>query len=299
MKIKRLVVSSLFLALLLTGCGSKKEENQSTVKDNNINIESKNDNTVDQKLDQLEYKSGDQSYIEINNNKSNLKTTDWKYNHVVYADLDNLNRTSTGNIAYLEHRNLASGSLRSSQTVQPTAWHQKFVDGSAIINRGHEIAYSISGGISLDGSYKPGLKSGDQNNIKNLFTQSAFSNQKVQTIYETKVRDALKEGKKVIYKVTPIFKGNNLMASGVHMQALSTDETLNFNIYLYNVQPGVKFDYATGRSKIDKSMTVPTPQGAPNFSNNNRSYKNNHHYARNYGSYNTHNYHRSYHHYNR
>ncbi|TPR38875.1 DNA/RNA non-specific endonuclease [Apilactobacillus micheneri] len=296
MKRKGLVISSLFLALILTGCGAKKADNQNAVKDNNINVESKNDNTVDQKLDQLEYKSGDQAYIEINNNKANLKTTDWKYNHVVYADLDNMNRTSAGNIAYLEHRNLANGSLRSTQRVEPTAWHQKFVNGSAIINRGHEIAYSVSGGISLDGTYKPGLKSGDQNNIKNLFTQSAFSNQKVQTIYETKVRDALKEGKKVIYKVTPIFKGDNLMASGVHMQALSTDETLNFNVYLYNVQPGVQFDYATGRSKVDKSMNVPTPEGAPNFHNNN-SYKNNHHYVRNYRHYNNYHPYHSYHHY--
>ncbi|TPR23389.1 hypothetical protein DY102_04925 [Apilactobacillus timberlakei] len=298
MKSKVLVISSLFLALVLTGCASKNADNQNNVKDNNINVESKNDKAVDQKLDQLEYKSGDQAYIEINNNKANLKTTDWKYNHVVYADLDNMNRTSAGNIAYLEHRNLANGSLRSTQRVEPTAWHQKFVNGSAIINRGHEIAYSVSGGISLDGSYKPGLKSGDQNNIKNLFTQSAFSNQKVQTIYETKVRDALKEGKKVIYKVTPIFKGNNLMASGVHMQALSTDETLNFNVYLYNVQPGVQFDYATGRSKVDKSMNVPTPEGASNFNNNHRSYKNNHHYVRNYRHYNNyHEYHHNYNHY--
>lgn len=296
MKQKNLVISSLFLALLLTGCGSKKADNQNTVKDNNINVENKSDKAVDQKLDQLEYKSGEQAYIEINHNKANLKTTDWKYNHVVYADLDNMNRTSAGNIAYLEHRNLANGSLRSTQRVEPTAWHQKFVNGSAIINRGHEIAYSVSGGISLDGSYKPGLKSGDQNNIKNLFTQSAFSNQKVQTIYETKVRDALKEGKKVIYKVTPIFKGDNLMASGVHMQALSTDETLNFNVYLYNVQPGVQFDYATGRSKVDKNMNVPTPEGAPNFHNNN-SYKNNHHYVRNYRHYNNYHQYHSYHHY--
>lgn len=296
MKRKILMISSLFLALVLTGCGSKKNNNQNAVNDNNINVESKNDKTIDQKLDQLEYKSGEPAYVEINNNKSNLKTTDWKYNHVVYADLDNMNRTSAGNIAYLEHRNLANGSLRSTQRVEPTAWHQKFVNGSAIINRGHEIAYSVSGGISLDGSYKPGLKSGDQNNIKNLFTQSAFSNQKVQTIYETKVRDALKEGKKVIYKVTPIFKGDNLMASGVHMQALSTDETLNFNVYLYNVQPGVQFDYATGRSKVDKSMNVPTPEGAPNFHNNN-SYKNNHHYVRNYRHYNNYHPYHSYHHY--
>ncbi|TPR40941.1 hypothetical protein DY130_00615 [Apilactobacillus micheneri] len=237
----------------------------------------------DNELADLNYTSGAQAFTYVNNDHANLKTTDWKYNHVIYSNLDNLNRTSAGNTAYLESRNVANDSLRSTQDVKPTGWHQKFINREAIINRGHEIAYSLSKGISVNGNYEPRLQSGDQNNLKNLFTQTAFSNQKVQTIYESKVRDALRAGKNVIYQVTPVFKGSDLMARGVHLQALSTDNTLDFNVYLYNVQPGVQFNYADGTSKIDHNINVPTPAGAPSFSehrNYNGEHYHRHHYVR-------------------
>lgn len=192
----------------------------------------------------------------MNHNKADLKASDWKINKVDYQDLDNLNRTSGTNTGYLEKRNIADGSLRVRQYVQPTGWHQKFVDDDPIINRGHLMAYSISKGISTSGKYNPNDQSGDQNNPKNLFTQTAYSNQDLQTKYEQKVRNALYNNKKVIYAAQPLFRGNELMARGVHLQALSTDGSLNFNVYLFNVQPKVKFDYATGRSTIDRSMKV-------------------------------------------
>ncbi|WP_040472031.1 DNA/RNA non-specific endonuclease [Lentilactobacillus kisonensis] len=210
-------------------------------------------------LAKLDYHSGEQSFIEINHNKATLNPTKWQSNHVVYSDLDNANRTSRGNIAYLESRNLASDENRVRQYVEPTGWHQKFIDRQPIINRGHLIAYSISKGINTDGSYNPHDTSGDQNNPKNLFTQTAFSNQRIQTIFEQKIRDALKDGKRVIFFSRPIFRGSELMARGIHLEAISTDKSLNFNVYLFNVQPNVKFDYATGRSTIDRGMKVPEP----------------------------------------
>ncbi len=79
-------------------------------------------------LAKLDYHSGEQSFIYVNHNKANLNPTKWQTNHVVYSDLDNLNRTSKGNLAYLESRNLASDENRVRQYVEPTAWHQKFVD---------------------------------------------------------------------------------------------------------------------------------------------------------------------------
>ena len=57
------------------------------------------------------------------------------------------------------------------------------------------------------------------------------------------------------------------MARGVHLQAISTDGSLNFNVYIFNVQSGYQFDYATGSSKVDRSMTVPKPPSAPHFNN--------------------------------
>ncbi|MCK8606834.1 DNA/RNA non-specific endonuclease [Apilactobacillus ozensis] len=264
------ISNAIFVTLamiLLVGCSNKQNDKKTS--SSNVN------------LSELNYNSGDKAYVELNGNHANLKTSDWKYNHVDYANLDDLNRTSSANVGYLEKRNLANSALRTRQYVYPTAWHQKMVNREAIINRGHLIAYSISGGINSDGQYQNRHQTGDQNNLKNLFTQTAFSNQKVQTIYEAKVRNALRDNKKVIFYAKPIFRGNELMARGINLQALSTDKSLDFNVYIFNVQPGISFDYETGRSRIDRNMQVPTPEGAPSFNNKNyhlnRSY--NHHYT--------------------
>ncbi|MFV4906410.1 DNA/RNA non-specific endonuclease, partial [Lactobacillus delbrueckii] len=209
-----------------------------------------------QKLAQETFKSGGKGWHYVNNNHSTLVKSAWKVNRVIYSNLDSQNRTSSSNTAFLEKRNVANDSLRVRQYVQPTGWHSNRQNGTQIYNRGHLIAYSVSAGIDQDGNYNPKNQSGDQNNPKNLFTQSAFSNQKIQTIFESKVRSALRSGKKVIYQATPIFRGRELMARGINLQAVSTDGSLDFNVYIYNVQPGYQFDYETGRAKIDRGMQV-------------------------------------------
>jgi DNA-entry nuclease len=209
-----------------------------------------------QKLANLDFKSGDKAYVYVNNNKSTLIKNAWKVNKVIYSNLDNLNRTSHSNTAFLEPRNVANDSLRVRQFINPTAWHSNRENGTQIYNRGHLIAYSVSAGIDQDGNYNPNNQSGDQNNPKNLFTQTAFSNQKIQTIFEGKVRNALKQGNKVIFQATPIFRGNELMARGINLQAISLNNNLDFNVYIYNVQPDYVFDYNNGRAKIDRNMIV-------------------------------------------
>ena len=215
-------------------------------------------------LANLNFKSGSSPVVTVNNNRSTLNPHSWKYNHVVYHNLDNLNRTGT-NTGYLEARNVTGDSLRVRQYVMPTGWHQKKINGVFVVNRGHEIAYSVSAGIDQNGQYNPENRSGDQNNPKNLFTQTAFANQDVQTKYEQMIRQALRSGKKVVYQVTPIFRGNELMARGVNLQAVSTDGAFNFNVYIYNVQPGVSFNYATGRSYADSNVRVNWHQTYKNF----------------------------------
>ena len=209
-----------------------------------------------QKLANLDFKSGDKAYVYVNNNKSTLIKNAWKVNKVIYSNLDNLNRTSHSNTAFLEPRNVANDSLRVRQFINPTAWHSNRENGTQIYNRGHLIAYSVSAGIDQDGNYNPNNQSGDQNNPKNLFTQTAFSNQKIQTIFEGKVRNALKQGNKVIFQAAPIFRGNELMARGINLQAISLNNNLDFNVYIYNVQPDYVFDYNNGRAKIDRNMVV-------------------------------------------
>lgn len=209
-----------------------------------------------QKLANLDFKSGDKAYVYVNNNKSTLIKNAWKVNKVIYSNLDNLNRTSHSNTAFLEPRNVANDSLRVRQFINPTAWHSNRENGTQIYNRGHLIAYSISAGIDQDGNYNPNNQSGGQNNPKNLFTQTAFSNQKIQTIFEGKVRNSLKQGNKIIFQATPIFRGNELMARGINLQAISLNNNLNFNVYLFNVQPDYVFDYNNGRAKIDRNVVV-------------------------------------------
>ena len=208
------------------------------------------------KLANLDFRSGDKAYVYVNNNKSTLIKNAWKVNKVIYSNLDNLNRTSHSNTAFLEPRNVANDSLRVRQFINPTAWPSNRENGTQIYNRGHLIAYSVSAGIDQDGHYNPNNQSGDQNNPKNLFTQTAFSNQKIQTIFEGKVRNALKQGNKVIFQATPIFRGNELMARGINLQAISLNNNLDFNVYIYNVQPDYVFDYNNGRAKIDRNMVV-------------------------------------------
>ena len=237
---------------------SSKENNSS---DNN-NPQSSNDSYGGitslqyQELANLNFKSGDSPVYVVNNNQSTLNPHSWTGNKVIYQNLDNLNRTSGSNTGFLEQRNVANSSLRVRQYIQPTGWHYNRRNGTQIYNRGHLIAYSVSKGIGQSGNYNPNEQSGDQNNLKNLFTQSAFSNQDVQTMYEAKVRNALKQGRRVIYQATPIFQGNDLMAKGINLQAISTDGSLNFNVYIFNVQPGYAFNYATGRYRMDRNMKV-------------------------------------------
>lgn len=208
-----------------------------------------------QELANSQFKNGTYGYIAVNNNKSTLNPKSWKTNKVIYQNLDKLNRTSSSNTGFLEKRNLANGSLRVRQYINPTGWHYNH-GGNQIYNRGHLIAYSVSAGIDKNGQYNPQNESGDQNNPKNLFTQTAYSNQQLQTIYETKIRNALKANKKVIYQATPVFKGSDKMAVGINLQAVSTDKSLDFNVFIYNVQPGYRFNLANGRTKRDLDMRV-------------------------------------------
>ena len=304
----KILPTMLLTGLLLAGCGSASSSNnnstsktttsqisqptsstQSNPSNAKSNSTSDNKNTSDtvKYLASLNYQSNSNPIVQVNNGQSTLNINDWHNDHVQYSTLDHLNRTSSPAIAYLNSQNVANDSLRIRQTVEPTGWHQKFNSNhQAILNRGHIIAYSLSKGINMEGQYSPSDESGDQNNPRNLFTQTAFCNQELQTIYETKVRNALKQGAKVVYRVQPIFAGNDLMAKGVWMQAVGTNG-LNFNVYLYNVQPGYQFNYADGTSVVDNNMQVPTPPDAPHFNDNNNyhsNYNNNHN--NNYNNYN-------------
>ncbi|NFA95484.1 DNA/RNA non-specific endonuclease [Enterococcus faecalis] len=203
----------------------------------------------------LDFKSGDSAVFTVNNGRSTLDISQWEENKVIYGDLDPLNRT-TFVTAYLDRKNLGRSEGRERQVWKPTGWHQKKVDGELIVNRGHLLAYTSSFNFDSDGNFREG-ESGSQDNPKNLAAQTAFSNQNVQTIYEKKVRDAQKiTGNKVIYQIVTVFRGNELMPRGYWLQAIDSNGIINFNVYVYNVQPKVVFNYEDGTSTIDRSLTI-------------------------------------------
>lgn len=266
MKIKK--TGALVVVLALLGFGykysgsvqtSEQSETENTIhvkQNSDENDKTSGDDTKE--LAQKNFKYGSKAYLPVNGDKSSLKKTDWKTEKIDYSALDDLNRTSV-DTAYLSQRNLGKSEGRTRQVWNPTGWHNQpiSIDGRRITpqNRGHLIAYTLTFNFNQKGEYEPG-QPGSLDNPLNLATQSEYSNQKTMQIFEERVRNALSENKKVIYRVQTVFRGNELMPRGYWVQAISTDGTLNFNDYVWNIEPGVSFDYSTGRSSLDYKAQI-------------------------------------------
>ena len=188
-------------------------------------------------------------YVEINQNvpyfaDSELSTTSYEY----YSDLDSLGRCGVC-IASVGQDIMPTEKRGDIGSVKPTGWHTvKYagvVDGNYLYNRCHLIGYQLTG---------------ENANNKNLITGTRYLNVEGMLPFENMVADYVKEtGNHVMYRVTPVFDGNNLLASGVLMEAKSVEDNgagILFNVFCYNVQPGVTIDYATGDSSVDGSVVV-------------------------------------------
>ncbi len=125
--------------------------------------------------------------------------------------------------------------------IKPTGWHTvkyNHIDGKYLYNRCHLIAYQLSG---------------ENANEKNLITGTRYMNVEGMLPFEEKVGNYVRETKNhVLYRVTPIFEGENLVAKGVLMEAMSVEddgEGICFCVFVYNVQPQIQIDYSTGESQ--------------------------------------------------
>lgn len=137
--------------------------------------------------------------------------------------------------------------------VKPSGWqtvkYMGLVDGNYLYNRCHLIGDQLAG---------------EKANEKNLITGTRYLNVEGMLPFENKVADYIKKYPKrhVLYRVTPVYEGDNLVASGVHMEAYSVEDKgkgICFNVYCYNVQPGVIIDYSHGKSKLaDERVTYIT-----------------------------------------
>ncbi|MBC1920796.1 DNA/RNA non-specific endonuclease [Listeria grayi] len=255
-----IAISAIFKIDILGELGlsdQPQKQKQTITRSNNAPLSNAVDQTVYKKLASKNYQSGEAPYIEVNNGQSNLDIRKWKENRVIYGNLDKWNRT-TYVTAFIDRKNLGKSKGRDRQIWQPTGWHQKEIGGMPIYNRGHLLAYTSSFNFDQDGNYKTG-EQGSIDNPKNLATQSQFSNQHTQTYFENKVRNAQAiRGNKVIYQIVTVFRGQEKMPRGYWLQAVDSKGTLHFNVYNWNVQPGIVFNYATGTSKVAKQMKVST-----------------------------------------
>ena len=187
-------------------------------------------------------------YVEINNNIPQFLTTDLTTSsYEYYSDLDSLGRCGTV-YACIGQDLMPTEERGAIGSVKPTGWHTvkyDVVDGKYLYNRCHLIGYQLSG---------------ENANTKNLITGTRYMNVDGMLPFENMVADYVQEtGNHVMYRVTPIFEGDNLLASGVQMEAQSVEdngEGILFNVYCYNVQPEITIDYATGESNYEGSLTA-------------------------------------------
>ena len=191
-------------------------------------------------------------YVVINNNIPYFTESDYTTNsYEYYSELDSLGRCGVC-VASIGKDLMPTEERGSIGSVKPTGWHTvKYdnVDGKYLYNRCHLIGYQLSG---------------ENANTKNLITGTRYLNIQGMLPFENMVADYVKEtGNHILYRSTPIFEGNNLLASGVLLEAYSGEDNgdgICFNVYCYNVQPDISINYATGDSSFAGTQQTKPPK---------------------------------------
>lgn len=183
-------------------------------------------------------------YIEVNGNiplfSDDIDTSKSFEN---YRELDSLGRAGVA-FANIGKDLMPMEKRGSIGMIKPSGWHTvKYdnIDGKYLYNRCHLIGYQLTG---------------ENANSKNLITCTRQMNTKGMLDFENKVADYIKKtGNHVLYRVTPIYEKNNLLASGVTIEAKSVEDNgkgILFNVFVYNIQNGIEIDYKTGESSLKK-----------------------------------------------
>ncbi|WP_374044133.1 DNA/RNA non-specific endonuclease [uncultured Enterococcus sp.] len=196
-----------------------------------------NKEVVISQLSEIPEYDGEHQTIEINHNQPDFSKKDLSLEQrtwTSFSDLDALNRVGVANA--MLGKELMPHQERERLFVKPTGWHQKFYNDEPLYNRAHLIAYQFSG---------------ENNNLKNLMTGTASLNDPGMNDHEKEIGNYIrKTNHHVRYRVTPYFKGEELIARGIQMEAESIeDDQISFNLFVYNVQEGITIDYQTGYSQ--------------------------------------------------
>lgn len=184
-------------------------------------------------------------YVQINNNmpffqEYEIISGSFEY----YSALDNLGRCDVC-MASVSAELMPTEDRESLNSVTPTGWHNAVydsVEGGYIYNRCHLIAYQLTG---------------ENDNERNLITGTRYLNVEGMLPFENMVDAYIEQtANHVMYRVTPVFRGNNLVADGVLLEAYSVEDSgqgISFCVFCYNVQPGIKIDYTTGDTAYENS----------------------------------------------
>lgn len=242
-KILSLICIMLVLVLTLSGCGGSLFNGDIFPEIDDVITDSTNTG-ITVSLNDIPEFSGT-PYVAINDNQPSFTEDDYTTKAFEeYAELDNLGRCGV-TYACVGVEIMPTEKRGDIGMVKPTGWvtaKYDFVDGRYLYNRCHLIGFQLTG---------------ENANTSNLITGTRYMNTQGMLPFENMIADYVKETENhVLYRVTPIFDGDNLVASGVHMEAWSVEddgEGVCFNVYCYNVQPGVVIDYATGKSWLDES----------------------------------------------
>ena len=189
----------------------------------------------------------DKAFVVLNNNQPSFTDEELKPDaHEYYSELDGLGRCGYA-MACVSKEMMPTEERESISHIKPSGWNQAqydSVDGKNLYNRCHLIGFQLTG---------------ENDNEKNLITGTRYMNVEGMLPFENMIADYIKEtNNHVVYRVTPIYKGNDLVATGVQLEAKSIEddgEAICFNVFVYNSQPGISINYADGSSCIAENSS--------------------------------------------
>lgn len=197
------------------------------------------DNTYKYDLTDIN-KFDDVNYIKLNGNIPKFENIDTSKSFENYSELDYLNRAGIA-FANISTDLMPTEKRESIGMIKPSGWHTvkyDIIEGKYLYNRCHLIGYQLTG---------------ENANPKNLITCTRQMNTQGMLEFENKVSNYIKQtNNHVLYRVTPVYDGDNLLATGVIIEAKSVEDDgagIEFNVFVYNRQDGIEIDYKTGESK--------------------------------------------------
>lgn len=187
------------------------------------------------------------AFVVLNNNQPEFTEEELKPDsYEFYSELDHLGRCGYA-MACIGRELMPTEERESISHIKPSGWNQAqydVVDGNNLYNRCHLIGFQLTG---------------ENANEKNLITGTRYMNVEGMLPFENMVADYIKEtNNHVLYRVTPVYDGNNLVATGVQLEARSVEddgEGICFHVFVYNSQPGVSINYADDSSRLSSDTT--------------------------------------------